>query len=613
MSAQVLKSMNKRSVGFFFAFFIITIIQLIRAFYGIEITDEAYYLAEAKTVLEGNVPYAYNNSSVVGQTFLMIPFTFIYRILVPSYEGFFLYMRICFIAFKSAILLCSYYVLKKRRDGIFTDGAILCMNSVHFYSLQNFSYNTIPFYLVFFVGTLLYSLQEQDSNRRTYITYFLAGMLSSIFVFAHPARTINVCLFCILLLLYRVEWKRIGMYLLGGIFHIAIFFSLIIYQTSFHQLYDGVLGCIDTLSNAASPSTDSSVTLIFMAFRNLWLAMIFVFAVTYAIITGEKLGKYLSVRDRDSFEKKSRVLFSICVALGVGFLYVLFRYDTASISWGIGACLLLAFIPIMICFPKEKTVWYIGFQGIGFALLEAFLLSSTSPTSRFSYAIPAIVVLLILWEEMLWKTEKSTSKEMSKDVTTLSAVHYSCNLQRILRYMTAIVLTVLIIFCELKGLRYVYRDQPLDELDYKVGSGIYKGIYTSSQNARDTIELERYIRDSTSEEEYVAFRDNVPVGYLFMNGKICDIRTWDCMQYSYGKNNPTKLYAYYEKRKLIPDKIIYVDYGRDEWLSMYDENYLYNQFINDNYYKVLDEELNDTYKEVIIFERKTNKKPKGRR
>ena len=76
------------------------IAMFIRVFYGTELTDEAYYVSDALTMMHGNVYYAYNNYSYgTGGVFMMIPFLFLYELFVPNDAGIFLYTRICFILF----------------------------------------------------------------------------------------------------------------------------------------------------------------------------------------------------------------------------------------------------------------------------------------------------------------------------------------------------------------------------------------------------------------------------------------------------------------------------------------------------------------------------------
>lgn len=149
--------------------------------------------------------------------------------------------------------------------------------------------------------------------------------------------------------------------------------------------------------------------------------------------------------------------------------------------------------------------------------------------------------------------------------------------------------------------RYVYRDDSI--LKYKVGEGVYAGIYTTEARSCDLPEMERYLNETIGENDIYAFRDNVPFAYLMMHhGQVCEVSTWDILQYTYKRNSPSILFEYYKGRDMIPDKIIYIDFGRDANLSIEDPAFKYNQFVNTYYDRRDDFELNDTFYHVITYE-----------
>ena len=83
----------------------------------------------------------------------------------------------------------------------------------------------------------------------------------------------------------------------------------------------------------------------------------------------------------------------------------------------------------------------------------------------------------------------------------------------------------------------------------RVQSGVYKGLYTSPTRARDLPAMEQYLNSVIGENESYALRDNVPFAYLMTHkGKVCEIQTWDSLQYFYYKNSPEVLYDYYRVR-----------------------------------------------------------------
>ena len=91
------------------------VLMYVRAFFGTELTDEAYYVAEAKEMLNGNVPFAINFSSKgIGFAFLSVVLIALYGCFVPSLAGVFLFIRLCFVTYKVLVWAVAYSVLKKK-------------------------------------------------------------------------------------------------------------------------------------------------------------------------------------------------------------------------------------------------------------------------------------------------------------------------------------------------------------------------------------------------------------------------------------------------------------------------------------------------------------------
>ena len=85
-----------------------------RAFFGTEITDEAYYISDALAMVQGNIPFAYNNFSYgTGSAFLLIPQVFLYDLLVPDHHGLVLFTRLSFVTFRMVVLFLVYCTLQK--------------------------------------------------------------------------------------------------------------------------------------------------------------------------------------------------------------------------------------------------------------------------------------------------------------------------------------------------------------------------------------------------------------------------------------------------------------------------------------------------------------------
>ena len=95
-------------------------------------------------------------------------------------------------------------------------------------------------------------------------------------------------------------------------------------------------------------------------------------------------------------------------------------------------------------------------------------------------------------------------------------------------------------------------------------------------------------------------------GYLMSNGKACTSSAYDAMQYSYDVNNPEIMYDYFNLTESVPTKIIYIDFGRDEILSIEDEHWGFNQFVDYNYKLQSETELKMF--RILLYELKNEEK-----
>jgi len=590
--------------GFFAGFIFLIILMMIRATYGIELTDEAYYIAEGKTVFEGNIPYAYNNSATVGMTIIMTPFIYLYANLVPNYEGFFLYMRFCYIFFHAGVLLLCFFILKAKIDEFYAGAGISSVIIVTCVaSLLNFSYNSISGLMILATGVVLFFVLYNETRIMMQILGgYLAGIFSALGVFAHPASAICVLGFSTVLICFK-NVRLLLFYIAGGISCVMICFGWFIYQSDIGVFQQGLLELINNLSGQDKPMVNTVICNIVNSYWRLWLIMM----VSMPLVALYMYAFYK--RKNINFNNKVTVIYVLYVALLLGGGYILWQFRPEETTSALGAAIAFDVVILMMFFYKHKAVWLLGGQPILFALFEAFGSVTGSPASRFAFAVPSALSIFIVSSSVL-KNEKLTIEDaLGKKCKVLRKFKTICSK----RISKALIITTLIIIvvCELNSLRYVYRDDGFFTLNYRAQHGIYKGIYSTKQRIDDVWEFEQYIKSITDKDDYVSFRDNVPVGYLMTNGNACDIRTWDCMQFSYKgrennifKNDPSELYAYYKRRGKTPDKIIYVDFGRDKYLSMDDKLYRYNEFLYNNYELSTDVFLNETFKRVVVFRKK---------
>ena len=131
------------------------------------------------------------------------------------------------------------------------------------------------------------------------------------------------------------------------------------------------------------------------------------------------------------------------------------------------------------------------------------------------------------------------------------------------KLVPSVLLALLCILQVRTNYYHVYRDAPLGYLTSTVADGIWKGCKTTPERAADVVSIENCIREMTAKDDKVLFLDWASFGYLMSNGQAFTPSSSDNMCYTYGVNNPEIMYDYFKLKADIPDKVIYIDFGRD--------------------------------------------------
>lgn len=564
-----------------FGFICIAFLMVARCFYSTEITDEAYYVADAKAMLEGNLPYAYCTYSYgSGSCFLLIPFLALYRIFRPELSGVFLYSRLCFVFMWYMILFVIYRILRKN---VSRNHALLFTGMLIPYKpglvLWNFSYNIVPSALMLLVACLLYDALENRSSWHTF-EILISGFISGIAFFAQPGYGVAIVIFCILLLIRsqgtRTRVGNILLYVVGGIAEICVVYIPVIVKAGITTTLAGVSRYFNGYpsNKTMSSMTPFSRTLsLVINFRQFIVMMILGSGVIYF------WSRYY-IRENERKLSKSEYRYMSILAAGCmlvfSFLKSCMNSDGISYMLGMVGTIIFGVLMALKAYEKEVLLLYIGIYPILFAVGEAVMVDSGNTIGRFTATVPTLAICLLFF--MKRKSE-------------------------IIRLFATVTVALCALELGLNVWSYVYRDDAITQLRYRVENGIYKGLYTTSARASDLPELEKYLNQYIEEDEYYEFHDLAPYGYLMMHtGKPCSLATWDSLNYSYGRNAPAELYEYYRRREAIPEKIFYVDSGED--VSIEDSEFKYNEFVVSYYEKIDEVELNDTFKRIIVYEYK---------
>ena len=449
-----------------------------RAFFGTELTDCAYYVAEAKEVLNGNVPYAYNNSSVgVGFTFILVVIEAIYALFVPDLEGIFLFCKICFVTYKIVVAAFVYLVLqrkRKRAHALLMAGMLIVIDGY----MQLFNYNYVPVYNLFLAGCLLYDVIEQDApNKRLKVA--ISGGLTAIGCFANPGWSMSLLLFTALIL-FRVKNRNDRIKLLSFFYGVvlavvSIVVLIISAKTSVSDLWYGFYRLF--INKIPVDSLDSNKTLdsVLDSFRDPLRQVV----VTFLLVSTVTfiLSKCCIFKNANELDTDQYIVLAITEAMFLHVVDLCYTNigDSSVINlWGFAAFFYSIVFFVSKSFRKEKIMWYLGVFQIFYAIAAIIKVSVGAGISRFVNAYTVLIPILFILLE-------------SKVV--------------LVRLLSTIMTAIVIISYGYIGFHYVYRDADFHNLTTRVESGVYKGNYTTPARARDLPELEDYLNRIIGEKE----------------------------------------------------------------------------------------------------------------
>ena len=145
---------------------------------------------------------------------------------------------------------------------------------------------------------------------------------------------------------------------------------------------------------------------------------------------------------------------------------------------------------------------------------------------------------------------------------------------------------------------------PVKALGTQVKEGVYSGIFTTKEKAMALQELEICIRENTNANEYVLFLDRAPMAYMMTKARPCSSTSWDPQLYCEGfRGDTTMLQDYFATVGRTPDKVIYIQTGSKELISIEQDDYVFNEYIDENYFLRESEVIADVYK-VLTYSKK---------
>lgn len=550
---------------------ILMMLAFLRCFFGVETTDEAMYIAESSAVADGAIPYVTNWFHSSGYAVVAAPFVKLYEVVTGGNTGIFLFTRIMYTIVKIVLLIWGVLAIKKiyslRTAILFLAPLILFAP----YSLSNFSYNTISFFLDVLAACYMMRLLKRGTQGDAVVVAVLVACAA----FLNPTNAI-MALWWLVVLIYFSAVKAISAdciwrYIAAGL-GTAILVCLVL-----SCLAGGVSVFIEGFASA-------------MKYNPYLYHKEVTGAAQWAYIKPMMLGALFCVGfcvfcqfvfSRIIFWKKAGGRSSSSIQIGTAvFVFVSCVYYCKSAVYIMRVLTGgLLFIPPLLCMMRkkwDKELFFVWWFPSVLNLAVSALTSYYGISDRAYLLLPAVLMLTLLLEE-----EYDDEKEKA-----------------FINLFPAVLSFAL--FCSLFG--YTYRDVNVWMTNARVESGIYKGLFTTKENKEYLTELESYVKEITNEEDYVFAQQSFPALYLMTEGRMLAPTSWAAFVFSdipYTGNDYVRRYFDFVQRE--PDVILYHYNNLGPFVDIQENKYPFCKFIIDNY---VEEEGSEKLPKLKIYRRK---------
>ena len=564
---------SKKTICFyFFAYSILTGFMIFRILHGVDYTDESWHVAEPYLVSQGKIPYVNNWSQAPGFT---IPLAFAYYIYssIAGTAGIYMFSRLLYLFWSISVGLIVIFLVHR----YISEDLPLIWYMPFFliqYKLFNIDYNTIgTVYLPLITALVLIMVKEE---RLSFPAGFICGIIGARAFIGSPY-IIVPCIIMLILLFSKGRISAVRNIMAGVLFFALLAICWCCYRSSVPGFISGVSSWLNTLGYVRISRRQSYLeSVVYM------LDFLEPFTV-YAILA---LCSFFFFKSRKpDLREKDDSLYSVLLLITAVFLFIGLHFLAGGI---INKFTLINF---------TKFSWFESF---------ALLLIDKRDVKARILVFVSVVFFSVYLTSSAFNIYGFGSREywliapcvMSFITLLILILHFYAPVASYRVFCLIIFISVVLLYN--LSIHFVYRDDAFKLLNTKVETGVWKGCYTTAQRSSDIQALEKAIRNFTEEQEKIMFLDWTSFGYLMSDGIACTCTALDPSSHTYDRNNPSEIFTYYSQEKTVPDKIIYIDYGRDEFLSIEEPTWIFNDFVL-TFYKKTNSYTNSTFR-VLVYE-----------
>lgn len=531
------KLLKKESWIFAGIILLLFIVFVWRQFYGFNKNDEIFYISTVYRFFQGDAMLVDEWNNVQLFAFVTYPLYCLIRLFHHSNEGIVVIFRISYLLFQTAA--AAYCFCRMRRFGWARILPALFYFVTTPYNINSLSYNTLAF------GFVLLTLVTLSCTENIKIwDSILCGIFTAGAVLANPYAVLLFIVYGMFCAVISFRNYKIGrntdsalsikhfFWMGAGAFFIFVLFVLFVFSRgSLEEILESFTYIVMDTERR----------------KSFWekFAKYFIRIHRYYGIQVYVTGILLMIRLADRKKKISASVYvavSVLAAVPMVIKYGFF-WDMVGINHVLIPLSFVGFIAYIVSEEKDRRLfygWYV--PGLLYTLLAHFATNTGILTVSASYMIASAASILLIWK---------TVKEQKKTI-------WIC-------LLTGILFILQFTACIWQRVTYVWGDEHLSALEYRLTEGPMKGIYTSSENEQLYKEVLQDMKElALSAEDKLFVIGIAPWMYLNTDAECAAYSTWETLE-----TDPL-IEIYYEIR---PEKLPTVIYCYE-----YDESILETEF-----------------------------------
>ena len=469
---------------------------LLHTRYGIDFTDESFYVAIPYRFVLGSRPFIDEVNLQQSASLLLLPFYWA-RVRLSGFEGLMLFARLLYCGAAAVLVGVATRSLSRMVAWPYALLVSLPLLVLAPFSIQNLSYNTLGAGLL--TAGMVVALPALAGLGRDQVLA-VAGVLHGLAVIAYPTLLVPIAAYCVAMWLLADQRSRSGalmLYVAGG--------AVVLVPFAGYLAWVGVGALAEVLRYTQSSAPRFGLDKIAALARGLatitlWMspavagfgALLFMRARRPALVRwGLMLVPFLPILAVRVFSGHLHTLgYGLIYASLAPFVYPFTphdRLDKVLLIWG--------FAPALLAGLTTAYTSYTGFYNAVIGLAPAIVITS-------------VLLLRALGECGSGRVGESASRSTSHTVLPLVA---------------GSIVVMLAVGALWTGF---YAEYPVQQLAALIRSGPFAGIYTTPEKARFVTALSAHLAKTATPQDSVVFFDNFSAGYLLLSTPPGALSVW---------------------------------------------------------------------------------------